>query len=68
MNNLRTAARNTLKDCLGIKVGEQVVVIADEPSRKISKLFWQEAKNLGAEAIYVEIMPRSNHGEEPLSH
>lgn len=67
MNNLRTAARNTLKDCLGIKVGEQVVVIADEPSRKISKLFWQEAKNLGAEAIYVEIIPRNNHGEEPPS-
>lgn len=67
MNNLRIAARNTLKDCLGIKVGKQVVVIAGEPSRKISKLLWQEAKNLGAKAIYVEIIPRSNHGEEPPS-
>lgn len=44
MNNLRTAARNTLKDCLGIKVGEQVVVIADEPSRKISKLFGKKLR------------------------
>ncbi|AZR72641.1 leucyl aminopeptidase [Anoxybacter fermentans] len=65
MSELQKAAQIAVKDCLGIKTGEQVVIIADEPSRKIAKVLWEEAKNLGAEAIYVEIIQRSNHGEEP---
>ncbi|ACL69863.1 aminopeptidase [Halothermothrix orenii] len=65
MASLIDAARIIVKDCLQVKKDEKVVVIADKPSRKISRTIWEEAKKIGSEAIFLEIIERSNHGEEP---
>ena len=65
MDQLKKAAEIALKDCMAVKKAESVLIITDEPARKIGRALWEGAKELGAEAIFTEIMtPRSN-GEEP---
>lgn len=59
------ACEIALKQCMGVKKGETVVIIADEPERTIGYHLWLKAKELGAEAVYIEILPRNMHGEEP---
>ena len=65
MDELLKAAQTALNNCLAVKKGESVLVITDEPLRKIGYAFWEAAKEVGAEAILLEILPRSSHGEEP---
>ncbi|HVP57812.1 MAG TPA: aminopeptidase [bacterium] len=65
MKELKEAARVALTDCMAIKKGENVVVICDEPLRRVGQAFWETAKELGADAIFCEIVPRQTNGEEP---
>ena len=65
MDPLLKAAQTAISNCLAVKKGESVLVITDEPLRKIGYAFWEAAKEAGAEAILLEILPRSSHGEEP---
>jgi aminopeptidase len=65
---LAIAADNVIENCLGVKDGEIVTVltdIADEERVKIGRSLWEAAQKRGAEAIYVEMLPRKNSGEEP---
>ncbi|HWJ02407.1 MAG TPA: aminopeptidase [Verrucomicrobiae bacterium] len=65
MDNLANGTKIAVRDCLGVKPGEQVLVITDEGTRAIGQSIWEQAKELGAEAILVEMIPRKVHGEEP---
>jgi leucyl aminopeptidase (aminopeptidase T) len=65
MDQLRTAALIAAKDCMAIKEHETVLVITDEPLRKIGYVLWEASKQLAAEAIIAEIIPRQSNGEEP---
>ncbi len=65
MQELKEAARVALKDCAGVKQGENVVIITDEPKRRIGLAFWEIACELGADAIFCEIIPRKTNGAEP---
>ncbi len=65
MNNLFTAAQVAISNCLAIKKGESVLVITDQPLRKIGYAFWEASKEVGSEAMLLEILPRSSNGEEP---
>jgi leucyl aminopeptidase (aminopeptidase T) len=60
-----SAAMIAVKDCMGVKQGESVLVITDEPLRKIGYALWEAARGLGAEAMITEIIPRKSNGEEP---
>jgi hypothetical protein len=65
---LALAADNVIANCLGVKNGEVVTVLtdtADEQRMKIGRSLWEAAQKRGAEAIYVEMLPRKNSGEEP---
>jgi aminopeptidase len=65
---LAIAADNVIENCLGVKDGEVVTVltdIADEERVQIGRSLWDAARKRGAEAIYVEMLPRKNSGEEP---
>jgi aminopeptidase len=65
---LAIAANNVIENCLGVKDGEVVTVltdIADGERVKIGRSLWEAAQKRGAEAIYVEMLPRKNSGEEP---
>src|SRR5271165_6488468 len=65
---LAIAADNVIENCLAVKEGEIVTVltdIANEERVKVGRAFWEAAQKRGAEAIYVEMLPRKNSGEEP---
>jgi aminopeptidase len=62
---LLSAALIAVRDCMGVRPGEKVVVITDEPLRPIGYALWQAAKNLGHEVILAEMLPRKSNGEEP---
>ncbi|NLJ61544.1 MAG: aminopeptidase [Firmicutes bacterium] len=62
---LRKAAHSALVQCMAVSRGESVLVITDEELREVGYAFWEEARELGAEAIIVEMVARSQDGEEP---
>lgn len=62
---LENAARIALRDCMKVSAGETVAIITDENKRNIGVAMWNVAKELGAEATLIEIIPRSRNGEEP---
>ena len=65
MDKLFKAAQVAINNCLAVKKGESVLVITDEPERKIGYAFWEAAKETNSEAMLLEILPRSSNGEEP---
>ena len=65
MSSLQEAAQNTITSCMAVTAGESVLVICDKPERKIGYALWTAARQAGAEAMLMEILPRTNHGEEP---
>jgi len=65
MDKLLQAARVAINNCLSVKKGEYVLVITDQPLRKIGYAFWEAAKEAGSECMLLEILPRSSNGEEP---
>ncbi len=62
---LRSASLTAVRDCLGVRRGERVLVVTDEPERVIGYALWQAAKDLESEVFLVEILPRKTNGAEP---
>ncbi len=50
---------------MGARPGESILVVTDEPLRKIGYALRQAAEDLGNEVLLVEILPRKTNGEEP---
>jgi aminopeptidase len=65
LSPLDNASDIAVRDCMGLKPGETVLVITDEPLRKIGYSIWEASKRLGNESFIVEIIPRKTNGEEP---
>ena len=65
MDELMNSAKIAVHNCMGVKKGENVLVITDEPLRKIGISLWMAAKEIAGEAMLLEITPRSSNGEEP---
>ena len=65
MEALRKAAEVAVRECMGVQAGESVLVIFDAPKRRIGQALWEVAKEVGAEAMALEIIPRTVNGEEP---
>lgn len=65
LSDLQGDAARILSTCLGVKEGEELLVVTDEPLREIGELLWKAAKDLKADASIVEIIPRASNGAEP---
>jgi leucyl aminopeptidase (aminopeptidase T) len=65
MDKLFKAAQVAISNCMVLKKGESVLVITDEPQRKVGYALWEAARELASEAMLLEILPRSSNGEEP---
>lgn len=63
--DIKKSAMIAVKDCMGVKAGETVLVISDTEINYIGLPVYQAALELGAEAIYMEMKPRTRSGEEP---
>lgn len=54
-----------VRDCMGIQTGERVLVVTDEPLRRIGYSLRSAALQLTDDVLLVEMTPRKTNGEEP---
>lgn len=62
---LLSASTIAIRDCMGAKPSERILVITDEPLRTIGYALHRAARDLGHEVVLVEITPRASNGAEP---
>lgn len=65
MSDLMEAARIAVRDCMGAREGESLLVISDEGTRSIGRALFDVGREMGLEAMIVEMLPRTRNGEEP---
>jgi leucyl aminopeptidase (aminopeptidase T) len=58
-------ARTAVNTCLKVRKGEKAVVVTDILKEDIGEAIHWAAREAGAEAILVKMLPRTRHGEEP---
>jgi aminopeptidase len=63
--SLYSASMIALRDCMGARAAESVLIITDEPLRTIGYALRKAAVDLHTDTILVEILPRKTNGEEP---
>jgi leucyl aminopeptidase (aminopeptidase T) len=64
-SDLRRALEVVVRDCLGVREGEQVLVIADPPTRELGDSLREVAQAAGADTTLALISERPSHGAEP---
>lgn len=62
---LLSAATVAIRDCMGARPGERVLVVTDEPLRPIGFALQRAARSLGHEVLLVDMLPRQTNGAEP---
>lgn len=62
---LLSASTIAVRDCMGAQPGEHVLVVTDEPLRKIGFALQRASRELGLEVMLVDMLPRRTNGEEP---
>ena len=62
---LAEAALVAVRDCMGVRAGERVLVVTDEPLRTIGYALRAAARTLGNDVVLVDMVPRTSNGEEP---
>ena len=65
MSDLVKIAENVLVSCLGVKAGEEVLVVTDDSRLDIGKALYTAAGNLGCEGTLLVMKERELSGEEP---
>jgi leucyl aminopeptidase (aminopeptidase T) len=65
MSDLQRAVETVVGPCLGIRPGEDVVIVVDATTRALGDALREAATALGAEAVTAVMEPRSVDGEEP---
>jgi aminopeptidase len=66
LTKLDKACVTAIKDCMGAKKNESILVISDELKREIGISLFENAKRLGYKALYVEMKSGKVSGEEPI--
>lgn len=64
MDEILKACETAITQCLGVTKDETLLIIADEPSRKIAYVFFEAGRKRAKETILLEIIPREIHGAE----
>jgi aminopeptidase len=65
LTQLDKASIIAIRDCMGAKPNETVLIVTDEFKKKIGFSLFKNAKSLGHEAVYLEYKSREMHGQEP---
>jgi leucyl aminopeptidase (aminopeptidase T) len=65
MSDLERATETVVGPCLGVRAGEDVVIVVDRTTHVIGEALGQAAAALGAEPVTTVMEPRSVDGEEP---
>jgi leucyl aminopeptidase (aminopeptidase T) len=67
MPDLGPAVETTLRRCLAVTAGEDVLVIVDPAKQEIGEALREGAARLGADAALVVMDERTDHGTEPAA-
>jgi hypothetical protein len=65
---LLSASTIAIRDCMGAKPNESVLIVTDEPLRPIGFALRQAARDLGHDVMLLEMLPRATNGAEPPPH
>lgn len=65
ITKLDTASQIAIRDCMGAKKNEKILVITDEIKREIGLSLYENALRLGYYALLVEMKSGKINGEEP---
>ncbi len=65
LTKLDKASRIAIKDCMGAKPKEKILIITDENKREIGLSLHQNALAMGYESFLLEMKSREINGEEP---
>jgi leucyl aminopeptidase (aminopeptidase T) len=65
MGDLERAVSAVVHDCLGVKEGEEALVICNTATQRVGARLWEEAAREGADAALTVITERASHGAEP---
>lgn len=65
LTKLDRASRIAIQDCMGAKKNESILIVTDENKREIGYSLYENALQLGNEALLVEMKSREINGEEP---
>src|SRR5438876_933346 len=65
MSDLERAVTTVVRGCVGVRGGEDVLVISDLATEGIGRRLRDEAEDVGAEAVLTVMAERESHGAEP---
>jgi aminopeptidase len=65
MSDLEQAVRAIVRECLGVREGEQVLVVCNPATQAIGDALRAEAADAGGDAVLTVISERASHGAEP---
>src|ERR671910_2474453 len=65
MSDLEQAVEAVVRDCLGVRPGEAVLVICNPATRDLGEQLRAEAEGAGADAVLAVMAERSSHAAEP---
>jgi leucyl aminopeptidase (aminopeptidase T) len=65
MSDLDRAVRAVVRDCLGVKEDEEVLVAANPATQQLGERLRDEATEVGADAVLALISERVSHAAEP---
>ncbi|MBN1637735.1 MAG: aminopeptidase [Ignavibacteriales bacterium] len=65
ISKLDKASIIAIKDCMGAKKNEKILVVTDTNKKEIGYNLYNNAIKLGYQALYIEMPPWEMHGQEP---
>jgi leucyl aminopeptidase (aminopeptidase T) len=65
MSDLQQAVETVVGPCLGVRAGEDVVIVVDRTTEALGSALRDAATRLGAEAVTAVMEPREVDGQEP---
>jgi leucyl aminopeptidase (aminopeptidase T) len=65
VSDLDRAVEAVVRDCLGVKSGEDVLVICNPRTQELGERLRDEAQGVGADAVLAVIAERASHAAEP---
>ena len=65
MADLDRAVRAVVRECLGVRDGEEALVICNPSTQRVGERLREESLDAGADAVMTVISERPSHGAEP---
>lgn len=62
---LRKIIKVIIKECMGYKNGEHILIVCDDKLESLAQTFYRTVKAQGIESVFIKIPPRQMHGQEP---